>query len=191
MKLNIRDMEAETDEVAENNFLNLLEISTKFGEEEKNQLFQWVRPFHLDIEDGNPDLQSMHMFEKQTLMLSEFYLKKFIVKVLVKIRGTHFNPLLLLDPLLILVLNIVVDEVLMVFLLQVMMAQEERGPIMVVILKMMVGILLIHNKVNIHWAHSLVKMILHMLHKMKTTGLGESVQVLEPLESHIEEYNEG
>ena len=25
-----------------------------------------------------------------------------------------------------------------------------------------------------------------MLHKMKTTGLGELVQVLEPLESHIE-----
>ena len=40
MKLNIRDMEAETDKVAENNFLDLLEISAEFGEEEKNQLFQ-------------------------------------------------------------------------------------------------------------------------------------------------------
>ena len=30
------------------------------------------------------------------------------------------------------------------------MAQEERGPMMVVILEMMVGILQIHNKVNIH-----------------------------------------
>ena len=92
----------------------------------------------------------LHMFEKQVLMLSGFYLKKFIVKVLVKTRGTHFNPLLLIDPLLIQVLNIVVDQVLMVFLLQVMMAQEERGPMMVVILEMMVGILKIHNKVNIH-----------------------------------------
>ena len=36
-----------------------------------------------------------------------------------------------------------------------------------------------------------VKMISLMLHKMKTTSLGEPVQVLEPLESHIEEDNEG
>ena len=71
----------------------------------------------------------LHMFEKYVLMLSEFYLKKFIVKVLVKTRGTHFNPLLLLDPLLIQVLNIGVDQVLLVLLLQVMMAQEERGPV--------------------------------------------------------------
>ena len=42
MKLKIRDMEAETDKVVENNFLDLLEISTEFGEEEGNQLFQWV-----------------------------------------------------------------------------------------------------------------------------------------------------
>ena len=55
MKLKIRDMEAETDKVAENNFLDLLEISAEFGEEEENQLFQWVRPLHLDDEDGNPD----------------------------------------------------------------------------------------------------------------------------------------
>ena len=92
----------------------------------------------------------LHMFEKQVLMLSGFYLKKFIVKVLVKTPWTHFNPLLLLDPFLIQVLNIVEDQVLLVLLLQVMMAQEEMGPMMVVILEMMVGILHIHNKVNIH-----------------------------------------
>ena len=92
----------------------------------------------------------LHMFEKQELMLSGFYLKKFIVKVLVKTRETHFNPLLLFDPHLIQVLNIVVDQVLLVLLLQVMIAHEERGPMMVVILEMMVGILQIHNKVNIH-----------------------------------------
>ena len=40
MKLKIRDIEAETDKVAENNFLDLLEISAEFGEEDKNQLFQ-------------------------------------------------------------------------------------------------------------------------------------------------------
>ena len=55
-------------------------------------------------------------------MLSGFYLKKFIVKVLVKTLETHFSPLSLLDPLLIQVLNIVVDLVLMVLLLQTIMA---------------------------------------------------------------------
>ena len=55
MKLKIRDMEAEIDKVAENNFLDLLEISAEFGEEYDNQLFQWIRPLHLDDEDGNPD----------------------------------------------------------------------------------------------------------------------------------------
>ena len=56
-----------------------------------------------------------------------------------------------------------------------MMAQEMRGLMMVVILEMMVRIMQINNKVNIHWVHSLVKMISHMLHKMKTTSLGELV----------------
>ena len=69
----------------------------------------------------------LHMLKKQVLMLTMFYLKKFIVKVSVKTRETHFSPLLLLDPHLIQVLNIVVDLVLSVLLLQVMMAQEERG----------------------------------------------------------------
>ena len=55
MKLKIRDMEAETDKVAENNFLDLLEISVDFRKEEENQLFQWVRSLYLDDEDGNPD----------------------------------------------------------------------------------------------------------------------------------------
>ena len=55
MKLKIHDMEAETDKVVENNFLDLLETSAEFGEEEENQLFQWVRPLYLDDEDGNPD----------------------------------------------------------------------------------------------------------------------------------------
>ena len=83
----------------------------------------------------------LHMFKKQVLMLTVFYLKKFIVKVSIKTRETHFSLLLLLDPHLIQVLNIVVDLVLLVLLLRVMMAQEERGPMMVVMLEMMVGIL--------------------------------------------------
>ena len=55
MKLKIRDMQVETDKVAEKNYLDLLDISAEFGEEEDNQLFQWVRTLHLDNEDGNPD----------------------------------------------------------------------------------------------------------------------------------------
>ena len=55
MKLKIRNMQAESNKVAEKNYLDLLDISAEFGEEEDNQLFQWVRPLHLDDEDGNPD----------------------------------------------------------------------------------------------------------------------------------------
>ena len=54
----------------------------------------------------------LHMFEKQVLMFSGFYLKKFIVKV-----SSKFSPLSLLDPLLIQVLNIVVDLVLLALIL--------------------------------------------------------------------------
>ena len=79
-------------------------------------------------------------------MLSGFYLKNFIVKVLVKTLETHFSPLSLLKSLLIQVLNIVVDLVLLVLLLQAMMTQEERGPMMLVILEMMVEIMQIDNK---------------------------------------------
>ena len=77
-------------------------------------------------------------------------MKKFIVKVSVKKLETHFSLLSLLDPLLIQALKIVVDLVLLVLLLQAMMAQAERGLMMVVILEMMVGIMQIDNKVNIH-----------------------------------------
>ena len=65
-------MEAETDKVTENNFLDLLEISANFGEENENQLFQWVRHLHLDDEDGNHDPKFLYKFEKQVLMLVSF-----------------------------------------------------------------------------------------------------------------------
>ena len=55
MKLKIRDMQVEIDKVAEKYYLDLLDISVEFGEEENNQLFQWVRPLHLDDENGNPE----------------------------------------------------------------------------------------------------------------------------------------
>ena len=38
-------METENDKVAKKDFFDLLDISTEVGEEEDNQLFQWVRPF--------------------------------------------------------------------------------------------------------------------------------------------------
>ena len=44
MKLKICDMQVETDKVAENIYLDLLDISIEFGEKEDNQLFQWVIP---------------------------------------------------------------------------------------------------------------------------------------------------
>ena len=47
-------------------------------------------------------------------------------------------------------MNIVVDLVLLVLQLQVMMIQEERGPMMVMILEMIVGIMKIDNILNIH-----------------------------------------
>ena len=61
---------------------------------------------------------------------------------------------------------------------------------MAVTLKMMKEMLDNNNKVDNH-GHLLVKMISHIVLNMKTTTLEESVQVLEPLESHIEEDNEG
>ena len=55
MKLKIRDMQAEIDKVSEKDYLDLLDISAEFGEEKDNRLFQWVRPLHLDDENGNPN----------------------------------------------------------------------------------------------------------------------------------------
>ena len=55
MKLKIHGIEVDTNKVAKNNFLDLLEISAEFGEEYENQPFQWVRPLNLDDEDRNLD----------------------------------------------------------------------------------------------------------------------------------------
>ena len=54
MKLKLHDMEAKNDQVTEKDYLDFLDISIKMGEK-KNQLFQWVRPIHLEDEVGNPD----------------------------------------------------------------------------------------------------------------------------------------
>ena len=48
-------MEAKNDRVTEKDYLDLLNILAKVGEEEDNQWFQWVRPIYLDDEVGNPN----------------------------------------------------------------------------------------------------------------------------------------
>ena len=55
MKLKLHNMEVENDRVAKKDYLDLLDISTEVGEEKENQLFQWVRPIHLDDAVGNLD----------------------------------------------------------------------------------------------------------------------------------------
>ncbi|RVW22823.1 hypothetical protein CK203_103197 [Vitis vinifera] len=70
LAIKIRDMEAEHDKVAEKDYLDLLDIATEVGEEEDNQLFQWVRPLHLDDDDGNPDPRIAAHVEKQPAITS-------------------------------------------------------------------------------------------------------------------------
>lgn len=50
-------MKVENDKVVEINYLDLLDILAKVGEEKENKLFQYVRFLHLDDENGNPNLQ--------------------------------------------------------------------------------------------------------------------------------------
>ena len=62
-----------------------------------------------------------------------------------------------------------------------MMLQKERELMIEMIMKMMIilvimeGILDNTTKVNIHWAYLLVKMISHIVHKMKTIALEELI----------------
>ena len=55
MKLKLCDIEIENDGVAKKYYLDILDISAKMGEEKDNQLFQWVKPLHLDDELRNPN----------------------------------------------------------------------------------------------------------------------------------------
>ena len=57
-------MEVENDKVAKKDYLDLLDITVEVGDEKDNQLFPWVRPFHLDDEDINPDPRiAAHVWE--------------------------------------------------------------------------------------------------------------------------------
>lgn len=48
-------MEAEMDNAAELEPLNLLDISVELGEENENPLYEWITPSHMDGPDGEPD----------------------------------------------------------------------------------------------------------------------------------------
>ncbi|XP_050145920.1 uncharacterized protein LOC126621463 isoform X1 [Malus sylvestris] len=54
MKLQIRDKEAEIDHVDRGDPLDVFDIVGEDDDTEGNQLFQWIRPLHLDDDEGNP-----------------------------------------------------------------------------------------------------------------------------------------
>ena len=149
MKLKIRDMQVETNKVVEKDYLDLRDISAKFGEEEDNQLFKWVRTLHLNDKNGNPDPRiAAHVREAgadvERVLSKEVHSKSFSQDT-----RDSFQPVVTSQP----SFDSSVEH--SSRLLQAMMAQEERRLMMVVILKMMVGIMEINNKVksieSIHW----------------------------------------
>ncbi|CAN6700547.1 unnamed protein product [Malus baccata var. baccata] len=54
MKLQIRDKEAEIDHVDRGDPLDVFDIVGEDDDTKGNQLFQWIRPLHLDDDEGNP-----------------------------------------------------------------------------------------------------------------------------------------
>ncbi|KAI5317211.1 hypothetical protein L3X38_036918 [Prunus dulcis] len=54
MKLQIRDKEAEIDHVDRGDPLDVFDIAAEDDDTEGNQLYQWIRPLHLDDDEGNP-----------------------------------------------------------------------------------------------------------------------------------------
>ncbi|KAK3219196.1 hypothetical protein Dsin_013166 [Dipteronia sinensis] len=57
MKLKLRDIAAEKDKVDETDFIDLLQLVAKAGEDNENPFFDWVRPAYLDDDEENPDPQ--------------------------------------------------------------------------------------------------------------------------------------
>ncbi|KAM0997242.1 hypothetical protein ACFX2C_007144 [Malus domestica] len=54
MKLQIQDKEAEIDHVDRGDPLDVFDIVAEDDDTEGNQLYQWIRPLHLDDDKGNP-----------------------------------------------------------------------------------------------------------------------------------------
>ncbi|CAL2241171.1 unnamed protein product [Prunus armeniaca] len=57
MKLQIRDKKAEVDHVDRGDPLDVFDIAAEDDNTEGNQLYQWIRPFHLDDDEGNLSLR--------------------------------------------------------------------------------------------------------------------------------------
>ncbi|CAL2264797.1 unnamed protein product [Prunus armeniaca] len=55
MKLKLRDEEAEMNKVAENDYIDLLDIPGQPSDDDNNPIQQWMMTAHLDDEQGNPD----------------------------------------------------------------------------------------------------------------------------------------
>ncbi|CAL2256638.1 unnamed protein product [Prunus armeniaca] len=55
MKLKLRDEEAEMNKVAENDYIDLLDIAGQPSDDDNNPIQQWIMTAHLDDEQGNPD----------------------------------------------------------------------------------------------------------------------------------------
>ena len=48
-------MAVEKDKVNETNFMDLLQVAAEAGDDNKNHIFNWVRPASLDGDEGNLD----------------------------------------------------------------------------------------------------------------------------------------
>lgn len=55
MRLALRDKKAEEDRVDEYDPLDIYDAAIGDDDVEENQLYQWIRPLHLDDDAGNPD----------------------------------------------------------------------------------------------------------------------------------------
>ncbi|KAK3194230.1 hypothetical protein Dsin_025540 [Dipteronia sinensis] len=57
MKLKLKDMTVEKDKVYETYFMDLLQVTAEAEDDNENLFFDWVRPTHLDDDEGNSDPQ--------------------------------------------------------------------------------------------------------------------------------------
>ncbi|RVX18949.1 hypothetical protein CK203_006858 [Vitis vinifera] len=191
----IRDMKQNMTKL-QRRLLDLLDIATEVGEEEDNQLFQWVRPLHLDDEDGNPDPRITAHVREAGVDVDRVLSEEVHTDSFNQTREIHFDKEFLSRQSF---LDLSFDSTSVEHSSRPSAigtsasgydGSRGEGTMMVATLEMMKGMLDNNNKVDNHW-HLLVKMISHIVLKMKTTALEEPVQVLEPLEIHIEEDNEG
>ncbi|RVW98216.1 hypothetical protein CK203_031883 [Vitis vinifera] len=176
-------------------YLDLLDIAIEVGEEEIT-LFQWVRPLHLDDEDGNPDPRiAAHVREAgvdvDRVLSEEIHTDSFSQDMRDSFQQGISQPPVTSRP--------SFDST---------SVEHSSRPSATGTSASDYdgsrgegtndgsdpgndeGMLDNNNKVDNHW-HLLVKMISHIVLKMKTTALEEPVRCWKPLESHIEEDNEG